>query len=82
MLRSCFDLCIIPKHDSPPKQDNIFITQGAITNQSPVATVNQNTGLILLGGPSRHYQWDANDMLNQIRANHLRMDRKVNWYPV
>ena len=63
---SFFDFCIIPKHDFPPDKDNVISTAGAL---NPIQ-FNKNKlpglGLILLGGPSRHYQWDGESIINQI----------------
>ncbi len=64
---SFFDCCIIPKHDSPPKKKNIISTSGAL---NPVR-LNQdkltNSGLILMGGPSKHYQWNDEAIVSQIK---------------
>ena len=52
-----FDICIIPKHDSPPKQ--------------------KNKGLILIGGPSNHYQWSNKliaQQINEIISTHKEID--------
>lgn len=65
---SWFDLCLIPAHDRPPRRENVVETQGAITTVRPSGDHATDTGLILLGGPSRHHDWDTAAMLTQIRA--------------
>lgn len=64
---SFFDLCIIPKHDRPPDRDNIIATTGAL---NPIQFNHDkilDQGLILLGGPSSHYQWNNPSILKQIK---------------
>lgn len=61
-----FEYCIIPAHDSPPDRDNIIISQGALNSLSPSQEHNQEQGMILIGGPSRHYHWDDISLINQI----------------
>lgn len=65
----CFDLCLIPEHDNPPDRINIIRTRGALNTigsrpQKKVA----NKGLILIGGPSRHYGWDNDRLLQDINS--------------
>jgi uncharacterized protein len=63
---SFFDVCIVPKHDQPANKENIITTCGAINpvlfNENKVA----NTGLILIGGPSKHYFWNNESIVSQI----------------
>lgn len=63
---SFFDMCIIPEHDQVASKNNVILTRGAI---NPV-TFNQNkltnTGLFLIGGPSKHYSWNEESIVNQI----------------
>ena len=62
-----FDLCLIPEHDEPPQRANVIATRGAITTVRPSNRHDPATGLILLGGPSRHYAWDTGAILDQVR---------------
>lgn len=62
-----FDLCLIPAHDRPASGDNVLVTRGALNTVVPSGTKNPQQGLILIGGPSRHYDWDENKLLAQIR---------------
>ncbi|MBI4005554.1 MAG: mitochondrial fission ELM1 family protein [Gammaproteobacteria bacterium] len=61
-----FDCCLIPDHDNPPDDKSIFVTRGAINMVAFSRQHHDNEGLILIGGPSRHYRWDNDAILNQI----------------
>ncbi len=65
---SFFDLCLIPKHDNPPQRENIIETEGAINALAPSNKHEANTGLILVGGPSKHYVWNTETCLEQINT--------------
>ena len=62
-----FDLCLVPEHDQPPKRPNIIATHGALNRMQPGDKV-PGSGVILIGGPSRHYRWDEAGVLNQVQA--------------
>ncbi len=74
---SWFDLCIIPDHDQPPQRRNVIATVGALNRIRPAADKDPASGMILIGGPSRHYGWDQSDLLEQVRAVLER--RHLNW---
>ncbi|MGH8119818.1 MAG: mitochondrial fission ELM1 family protein [Gammaproteobacteria bacterium] len=63
---SWFDFCLIPQHDEPPEAGNIIITEGAINNILPSSRHDPALGLMLIGGPSRHYGWDDGEIMEQI----------------
>ncbi len=63
-----FDLCVIPDHDKPPIKANIFITHGAINNISPGNQHNDKMGLILIGGPSKHCDWNTDLLIQQLET--------------
>lgn len=54
-----FDFAIIPEHDCPPALENVILTQGALTEPLPALAPDPKRGLLLLGGPSKHFHWDA-----------------------
>jgi len=60
-----FDFAIVPEHDRPPPLANIILSQGALTEPLPLDSVQPGRGLILLGGPSRHFSWDAQSLQQQ-----------------
>ena len=61
-----FDLCVVPEHDQPPRRDNVISTRGVLTTVRPSERHAPDTGLILIGGPSRHHDWDSEAVLTQI----------------
>ena len=65
---SWFDLCLIPEHDRPPRRDNVLRTIGALGCVAPGGRHDPDTGLILVGGPSRHVRWDSARLLTQVEA--------------
>ena len=78
-LPTCwFDLCVIPAHDVPRSADNILVTQGVLNRMQSFADKNDNTGLILIGGPSTHVNWSDDAVLAQLRTV-LEQDDGVHW---
>ena len=63
---SWFDLCLVPQHDGPLRAANVLSTLGALNSIQPCLEHDADAGLIILGGPSRHYRWDNNEILNQL----------------
>lgn len=64
-----FDLCIIPRHDLPEGKSTggrIFQTVGAINSIKPSPDTEKRETLILVGGPSKEFDWDAETVLNQL----------------
>ena len=64
---SWFDFCLVPAHDAPPARDNVITTEGALNPMRPGQAHEAKQGLILLGGPSRHYYFDADAVLSCLR---------------
>ena len=64
--KSLFDLCVIPAHDRPEQADNILVTCGSLNRMQPVYETGNNHGLLMVGGPSRHYHWDHQQVADQI----------------
>lgn len=61
------DAAIIPAHDRPPARPAVLATLGAPNRITPSQQPRlDHQGLILLGGPSRHYQWDDQTIIRQI----------------
>ena len=68
---SAFDLCIIPRHDLPDGENtkgHVFQTVGAINAIRPVTDVEKKETLILIGGPSKEFNWDAEFVLTQLAS--------------
>ncbi len=64
---SWFDYCLVPAHDDPPARANVIVTTGAVNPLQPGQDHDPGRGLILVGGPSRHYRLDAALLLSRIR---------------
>lgn len=62
-----FDLCVLPRHDRPPRRDGVMATLGPLSPVRP-GPGRGGPGLILAGGPSRHFRWDPERLREQIRA--------------
>lgn len=66
-----FDAAIIPEHDNPTPRDHTLVTKGVLNTITPINTpavleANQHKGLILIGGDSKHYDWDAAEIVQQV----------------
>jgi mitochondrial fission protein ELM1 len=62
----CFDLCVVPGHDRPGRRENVLVTQGALSRRYPACTKDPSSGLVLIGGPSRHFDWIDRQVVEQI----------------
>ncbi|MGY8868950.1 MAG: mitochondrial fission ELM1 family protein [Pseudomonadales bacterium] len=62
-----FDVCLIPEHDQPAAQPNIIETWGVLNRIVP-AQKKVMTGLLLIGGPSKHFNWDEQSVLDQLTS--------------
>lgn len=71
-----FDLCIIPEHDSPPARSNIINSMGPL-NRIQAAIKEVGSGLILVGGPSKHFDWQPEPLHAQLKEL-IRQDPR-NW---
>ncbi len=64
---SWFDCCIIPEHDGPAMRDNIILSRGALNPLRATDSLRDpGCGLILIGGPSRHYLWEENGLRERL----------------
>ena len=73
-----FDLCLIPHHDSPPAGPNVLATRGALNRIQPSSTLEPERGLLLVGGPSSHFDWNDAELHRQIAAI-LAADPTMRW---
>jgi mitochondrial fission protein ELM1 len=63
---SLFDLCVIPEHDRPRPAPNVLVTRGSLNRMQAVSGTSSDRGLLMVGGPSRHYRWDHGIVADQI----------------
>jgi len=62
-----FDLCLVPQHDGLLPSAHVETTRGAINACRPgPGPRDPGLGLILIGGPSAHYDWDASALRQQL----------------
>jgi len=64
--RKLFDFCVLPQHDGLEEKGNTLLSQGAL---NPVYYQGQKKRhrMILLGGPSKHFEWLEEDLLGQLK---------------
>ncbi len=63
-----FDLAIIPQHDKPDvSRVNIVATLGVLNRMKADPKIPQ-TGLLLIGGPSKHFVWNDDQVIKQIKS--------------
>lgn len=64
---SWVDAAIIPEHDRARPSSTTLVTEGVINTLTPMARMTDKPeALVLIGGPSRHYNWDDNAVFNQL----------------
>ncbi|HQX49083.1 MAG TPA: ELM1/GtrOC1 family putative glycosyltransferase [Planctomycetaceae bacterium] len=62
-----FDLCLIPVHDNLMFQPgNVIRTEGSLNKIHPSTRHDSRQGIVLLGGPSRHFAWSDECVMAQI----------------
>ena len=64
-----FDLCLVPRHDlaNPVDRGRVVTTRGALNRIAEEAPVKTETGVILIGGPSKHHGWAGEPLAAAIR---------------
>ena len=76
--RQRFDLAIIPKHDRVKPSKTVIVTDGALNGMETSADASPDQGLLLIGGPSKHYQWDTAAIQKQVQTI-LEKDASIKW---
>lgn len=75
-----FSLCIMPRHDVPDggvPGSNVFLTNGAINCIKPQPNIEKRDTLVLIGGPSKEFKWEAEHILTQLKAIALKSTRPI-----
>ena len=75
--RAWFDVCVVPEHDGIAGA-NIITTRGALNVIVPNKVQDPRAGLILIGGPSRHYSWSDTGAVQQV-ADIVQRDASISW---
>ncbi|MFN3715828.1 MAG: mitochondrial fission ELM1 family protein [Thiobacillus sp.] len=79
--RGWFDFIVVPAHDQAKANARTFVSQGALNRITPVLNpdpVCSQRGLILVGGESRHFEWNSDAVATQIRSVVTRLP-KLRW---
>lgn len=62
-----FDLCLVPVHDEAGGgKKNVVPIEGALNRMRPASQRDARKGVILIGGPSRHFGWNDQTVLQQV----------------
>ncbi|VAW76975.1 DUF1022 domain-containing protein [hydrothermal vent metagenome] len=64
--RHFFDMCIIPVHDKVKASASILITDGVLNRIKPDPNRVAGSGMLLIGGRSKHSHWSDQHVVNQI----------------
>lgn len=73
-----FDACLIPHHDSVwITHPGVLRTHGVLHRVRPSDRLCPRTGLMLIGGNSRHFDWDSRTVAEQ--AHRLITQTPVTW---
>ncbi len=62
-----FDLCLIPEHDGEKNRKQVITTKGVLNKVTASLHKQINQGVMLIGGPSKHYGWDSQKLLEQLQ---------------
>ncbi len=65
--RRLFDLCLVPAHDGVSEGANVLVSLGALNRIRPSERHDPTSALLLLGGPSKHYRWAEQGIVEQVR---------------
>ncbi len=63
---SMFDLCLIPEHDQYQGGGEFLETKGVLNHIKPDGLHHENQALIMIGGPSKHCDWDTLKLIAQV----------------
>jgi mitochondrial fission protein ELM1 len=61
-----FDLCIAPAHDGLRPGPRVLVSRGALNRIGARFDRDETSGMLLIGGPSKHHDWDEVNILAQI----------------
>ena len=64
--KALFDQCIIPEHDQPKPASNVIVTRGSLNRMQVISNQSPDRGLLMVGGPSRHFHWNHDEVIDQV----------------
>ena len=73
-----FDYVVVPKHDYVQPRANVIETKGMLNAVTFVLEKDLQKGLMLIGGKSKHYEWDGSRIATQVKKI-VDQDKKVRW---
>lgn len=62
-----FDACVVPLHDRPPRSGRVLRTLGVLNPMRP-GEKRSGTAVVLIGGTSRHFTWQDDEILTALDA--------------
>jgi len=62
-----FDFVVVPKHDYVQPRANVIETKGVLNAVTFVLEKDLQKGLMLIGGKSKHYEWDGSRIATQVK---------------
>lgn len=62
-----FDLCVIPEHDQYKGIGRYIETRGVLNTVNPDGAHERDQAVIMVGGHSKHFEWDNDKVINQIK---------------
>lgn len=71
-----FDVALVPEHDEYRGTGPVIETRGVLNALSPAGEHDQHRALIMIGGVSKHFDWDSEQVIAQIEGllvNHPNM---------
>lgn len=73
-----FDLLALPRHDGIKARDTVLLTEGSLNPVLPATDADPHAGLLLIGGPSPHFDWDGDALIQQI-SNVVTRQADLHW---
>lgn len=74
-----FDLCVVPdSHNIRKDHAKVILTRGVLNRIIPSDSRDEKKALILLGGPSQHFDWCDEDVYNQLEQV-IYANRNLQW---
>ncbi|NNE37707.1 MAG: hypothetical protein HKN08_05325 [Gammaproteobacteria bacterium] len=65
---SFYDYCLVPDHDTPPVLNNVISTTGALNTIIATPEKDPQLGVIMIGGPSRYFNWQDDIIISVIET--------------